>query len=646
MNKIITSMALLATAFIANADDYIESYNAISDDYVNEIHDVQIIRPINGGTVITPIFDESCPEQMKTPFSYACKIVEEYMPPCLPLKVKVSCGRVNSSSANVVSKVLARNKENFGASTYYNNAQMSVIKGVILSELCYNSTVTYLDSVPDVEFLTNDPDIEITYNSQKLDELSFSLDANPGQNYDFVSLAVRDILIGLGLSSSYRCNPTANELLDPYNELTPFEDYIDRMLGNHGNSSARLANATKGELLLTEGHSNYSLKLYAPTTWQNGYSLNYFVPQEDCCVSNILSYNFCKGMVTRSLSDDYSSFIFHDLLGWRPNFLSGISTPSSSTAGSTSMLMPYNGSISFNDDTYGINTIVSSDSQTRNIQTLDYYDNEELRRYIDSFHPFLSDGDDTSFEGVSVSVLKKDGSWDLVKFSILYMEDITLGMSDLEFHYDESQYARTIDGYLRARITTKKMESGTGLRYSSKFFVIDYLPQKVNLSHAFVSPTTSVALSENTVRIYFSNMEGINRIVLEKLVEGNRVPSKIEVADFKKGYFETTVDKTTTFTAVGYNNNGTSRSVPITITPTSYITSVNFELTDDFIIIKSDGQSDVEYSYSIISLITSQVEQSGTTTGVINISTLPMGLYILKITDNNTGSLQTFKFTK
>ena len=136
MKGFIIFLVTLTTVFIAKSDNFIESFNEISDNYVNDIHDAQIIRSINGGTVITPIFDESCPEQIKAPFSFACKIVEEYMPPCLPLKVKVSCGRVNRSSANTVSKVLARIKENFGNSLYYTNAQMSVIKGVILSELC------------------------------------------------------------------------------------------------------------------------------------------------------------------------------------------------------------------------------------------------------------------------------------------------------------------------------------------------------------------------------------------------------------------------------------------------------------------------------------------------------------------------------
>lgn len=648
MNRIVTFFVLLATVFIANADNYIESFNVISDNYVNEIHDAQIIRPINGGTVIIPIFDESCPEEIKAPFSYACKIVEEYMPPCLPLKVKVSCGRVNGSSANAISKVLARSKENFGTSVYYNNAQMSVIKGVILAELCYNSTVTYLDSVPDIDFLTNEPDIEITYNNQKLDEISFSLEANPGQNYDFISLAVRDLLIGLGISSSYRYNPATKELLDPSHELTPFEAYINKMLGNYGNPSARLAKATTGELLLRE-YTVQSLKLYAPTTWKNGSSLNYFIPQDDCCASNILSYNFCKGMVTRSLADNYSNFIFYDLLGWRPNFLTSTSTPSSSTAGSTSLLMPYNGSISFNDNTYGINTIISSDSQPRNIKALNYSEDEELINYINSFHPFLYSGNYSPSEGTSISVLKKDGSWDLVKYVGICIDYMPFYMSDWDFHYDESQYARTIDGYLRARITTKKPGNGTGIKYVSKFFVIDYLPQKVNLSYAYVSSsTTRAASSSNSVRIYFSNMEGITRLVLEKLRQGTRVPSKIEITDLKKGYFETTVDKTTTFTAVGYNNNGTSRGVPITIVPQSKVLSLNFKLKDKSIYLESEDFLDSEYSYSINPLDVSayQKNQTGSTTGIIDISNLSNGLYVLTVTDVDSGLSNSFKFKK
>lgn len=279
-------MLIFTSVLFAEAQNYIESYNTISDSVKGYVNDVKIIRPINGGSVVLPEFDNSCPEEMKAPFSYACKLFEEFLPPCLPLKVKVSCGRVNGSSSKSISKVLSRSHENFGESVYYNNAQMSVIKGVILGELNYNSTITYLDSIPNLDFLTAHPDIEITYNTQKLNELSFSLDSNPGEKYDFVSVALRDLLIGLGLSSSYRYLPQTSTLLNPAQEMTPFEDLIDEFLGRNSTPTSRLSKATGGELPLSDS-SNPAFILYAPSTWQNGVSLNYFIPQENCCVSQI-----------------------------------------------------------------------------------------------------------------------------------------------------------------------------------------------------------------------------------------------------------------------------------------------------------------------------------------------------------------------
>ena len=648
MKRILIIILAFATAIIAKSDNYVESFNLISDSYINDVQDAQIIRKINGGTVITPIFDENCPEEFKAPFSYACKIVEEYMPPCLPLKVKVSYGKLTGSSAKAISKVLARSKENFGNSNDYHNVQMSVIKGVILSEFCYNSTVTYLDSIPDVKFLINDPDIEITYNSQKINEISFSLEANPGENYDFVSIAIRDLLIGLGISSSYRYNPVTLELLNPSHEFTPFESFINRMLGNYNNPKARLIQATKGELLLHE-HSQ-SLKLYAPNTWQNGTSLNYFIPQDDCCISNILSYNFCKGMVTRALSDNYSNFIFHDLLGWQANYLTDTSTSSVIAGGSTSLLMPYNGTISFNNTPYGISTIINTKPKKITIDYLNKYENLELSEYLDLFHPFLYHNNQIPGEGTSIAVLKKDGSWDLVK-SNSYVDDLSFSMSDWTFNYDESQYARTIDGYLRARITTKEKDMYGRSIYRSIFFVIDYLPQKVNLSYRFIRTSTakaSLAATSNIARIYFSNTEGVDRIILEKLRQGSRVPSKIEISDIKKGYFDTTIDKPTTFTAVSYNDNGISRGLGLNISPSLNVSSLNIKLKNNTIFIESAEPIYNECSYTITPLdsFQSQATQCGLSSGEIDISTLAEGIYILTITDTFSGDSNSFKFKK
>lgn len=403
MKRFFGLLAILIMAGTIKAEDYIETFNLLSENYNNYVQDAKIIREIGGGTVITPVFDATCPEEIKAPFAYACKIVEEYMPPCLPLKVKVSCGRLSGSYQSAISKVLALSKENFGWSNYH-NTPMSMIKGVILGELGYNTRVSFLDSVPDVEFLTQYPDIDITYNETKLNDLSFSLNPDPGQKYDFVSVAIRDLLIGLGISSSYTTHPLVDGLVNPRQEMTPFEYFINEALGNYGNPSARLEAATKGELVLKEDVT-HSLKLYAPTTWINKTSLNYFIPQDDSCVSNILSYEFCKGMVTRSLSDRYSDFIFKKLLGWQPNFpTSSTGGSSASNSGSTSMLMPYNGSISFDANSkYGIRYSLNSDESDRKKlkNGRSYSDNEELQQYISSFHPYDS-GDSGEWTEVSI----------------------------------------------------------------------------------------------------------------------------------------------------------------------------------------------------------------------------------------------------
>lgn len=526
---------------------------------------------------------------------------------------------------------------------------MSVIKGVILSELSYGVTRTYLDSVPDLAFLINDFDIEITYNRQKLDEFSFSLEVNPGDKYDFVSLAVRDILKGLGLSSSFRYDKSNGALLNPIQNFTPFESFINEALGNYGNPSARYSQATKGSLQLNYS-VNKSLTLYAPSPWQNGVSLNYFIPQDNSCVSQILSYKFCKGMVTRSLADTYSDFIFTELLGWKRAYTVGTSSPSTSIAGSTAMLMPYNGSITFNDQPYGVNIYINPISiQSGQMRGFEPLDKTELYKYVNSFLPFLHNGDAEPICGTSISVLKEDGSWDLVKFSENIAYGTVYNMTDWTFHFDESEYARTIDGYLRARITQKTPGNGTGSKYSTKFFVIDYLPQKVDLSYSFMSPVATRAVSSNnTVRLYFSNTEGINRLVIEKLRQGNRLPSRIVVDNIKKGYIETTIDRTTTFTAVGYNDNGTSRGIPITITPSSDVQSLDFILNDNTIVVNSAEQDVVDYSYTIRPLegFTSKSKLAGTTSGIIDISELSNGLYVLTVEDNTTGVVRNFKFKK
>lgn len=650
--------ALLLSFYASLTAENIESYNTISNDYADEIQDVPIIRKINGGTVITPILDATCPKEMSAPFAYACKIVEEYMPPCLPLKVSVSCGNIGASSG-AISRVISNSKQNFGKwSSDYKLVPMSTIKGVIMAELAIDSRTTYLDSVPNVNFLTDSPDINITYNINRLNELYFSLDTIPGQKFDFVSLAIRDLLIGLGVSSGYSYYPQINGLLNPRREMSPFEHYINNRLGNFDNPTARLAMATQGELNLPLD-ANHTLKLYAPTTWKNGMSLNYFIPQDDCSFTKVLAFDFCKGIVTRSLNDNYSSYIFRDLLGWKHDFLVGISTPDYSAGGNTSLLMPFNGSldISSTGAAYGLHTETSNCLSKSEIMSVSREYNPELEKYISSFKPFLTDGEDSE-SGVSISLLKKDGTWDLVQFIPVYVPGmpLVLNMSEWSLHYENEDYARTVDGYLRARMTTKYEKGYNQFEYNSKFFVVDYLPQKIKLNFNFIKSEEVQQLgnvttaAQQNVRLYFSDTEGVDHIMIECLREGFRVPNRIQITNVKKGYYDTSITRNTTFTAISYNENGHTRGVPVTVEyqPASVATALSFDMQNDAIMVKAGDEAVDNCNYSIAPLTVAgrQAGRNGMANGAIDISTLADGLYVLTAIDEKSGLQGTFKFRK
>lgn len=292
-NIFLAFLLVLCSTTIAHADEIIESYNVLSDEYNNSIHDINVVRSINGGTIIIPEFDVSCPEDIKAPFIYACKIVEEYMPPCLPLKVKVSCGRVNGAT-QAISKVTSISKVDFGTHLYNHNMPMSGIKGLTMVEIYARVPNAYLYYIPDVDFLTRNPDIEITYNKNKLNEISFSLLPEPAEKYDFITVAIRDILIGLGVSSSFTYFGNAEEgLITPQHNLTPFETAIDNALGRSNSDIERLQIATQGALSLHQYYKPYDL--YAPQIWQNGISLNRFIANNKGDFTNVLRYDLAKG---------------------------------------------------------------------------------------------------------------------------------------------------------------------------------------------------------------------------------------------------------------------------------------------------------------------------------------------------------------
>ncbi len=152
---------------------------------------------------------------MKGAFEHACKILEEYLPPCLPITVRVEWGSIGSStSGQVLSKVSTNAKDNFGTYGELSNV-MPKIKAVTLGEYVINSNVTFFNSIPNVSFFDNPdkPDIRIVYNESLQREFSYSLEADyePYDTYDFVSVVIRDLLKGLGFFQQVEKRPASEQ---------------------------------------------------------------------------------------------------------------------------------------------------------------------------------------------------------------------------------------------------------------------------------------------------------------------------------------------------------------------------------------------------------------------------------------------------
>ena len=158
------------------------------------------------------------------------------------------------------------------------------------------------------------------------------------------------------------------------------------------------------------------------------------------------------------------------------------------------------------------------------------------------------------------------------------------------------------------------------------------------------------------VDIGINNLEGINRIIVSQLDEGEDYPYYYEINDFKKGYFTALVDKEyySTFTITAFNGNGTTTSETFVLAPLEPATSyaVNFSIDNKKITVKPTSEraknKQIIKSYEIkeINNIHKNKIQNGTYNDKerIDISNLSKGLYILTVTDIR-GHIHSFKFS-
>lgn len=685
MREIFAFIALyvmgIAFSIISSAQSIDEITAYVSGNYIEKRIDIPIVRDINGGTVFKINYEGEWDNEMKGAFEYACKIWEEQLPTCLPLNITACIGLIRGESGNgkPISKVASTGyyftQDGFNSNVCTLSTRM---KNILLKEFCQSGGFYQFGYDFSNRQKVDTVDIKITYNSDMLNECSFSLYSTPVDKYDFVSLAIRDIARGLGFSCRFTKNRSADKLDKMNSRLTAFENILVNALGTVDPSEA-YSKAVDGDLNINIEEYG-TLKIYTPNPWVNGMSLNYFEPSSISSansIANVLSYEFGKGSVVRDITDPHYDALFTYGLGWKALMTTGYGSNGVSTYGNTDSIIPYRGNIYVptkhkqrsNVNTYMNITLFNSNDILKSYSDDDEEEYFDKRAYMTPFHHFYRPGRAVTDIGWSVSILKKDGTWDVIYEGGYYDSPLEMSMEDAVFHYNDSVYSRTCDGYLRCRITRSTPGSSRGSNdYYLTFLALDYVPQKPHMSFDGVvetpqARTMAVAQADydeylRDVKIGIKNLEGTDRIIVEQLIEGDRIPTKFEVEDFKKGYFIATVDKEfySWFTIVAENKNGSVRSETLEIAPLEPAEEYSFDvkISDETITIAGNSRRLYERNglmrYEIAPLsgmvaTTSLAGEIEENRAEIDIADLPGGVYLLNYYDRR-GTRYSQKFVK
>lgn len=656
-------MLALMSTIVSLGQTATESFSYALDQYIEKCTGVPLIRPINGGTVfkITYEPEELWDNAMRGAFEYACKIWEEQLPNSLPINITAKIGNIRgASNMNLLSKVQSTTYDTFGANE---SVLSSRIKYVLLAEYNSGPNAMFVDNITDADFFDK-PDIVITYNKKFLDEFSYSLDINPVDKYDFVTVVLRDIARGLGFSFNMTANNQMKTLEDTNRPLTYYENLVKQAIGG-SNLYEAYANSTKGLLTLSCNNHNDTISLYAPPVWQNGVSLNYLIPEESKKISELLTYNFGKGSVIRNISDNYNN-IFYDFQGWRTyNTLTGFNYISESSDGSSANIMDYNGNLSVSGN-YGVLKSTAQKTGANMVRGLNDNltsgEDFNLKSYL---FPYNYMYPDIYGSGAwLVSLLRKDGTWDLVYRQDPYGALVTK-MSEWNISPNYEQYQRTCDGYIRCRITHyykifDQLYRKEYYNIANYYYVLDYLPQQVKMRYSAPEKASSALFAETAsmsddytqdIKITIKNLEGVNNVIVEQFDEGNDLPLKFEVNDFKKGYFIANVEKdlSTKFVVYSYNKNGYAKSETL-IVPPSVVYNSDVKINgnkisiDNGLLTKHGPINYAIYSTSPSSVIQVKEGVLKDKNTMIGISELAKGSYILVLKSGITS--KSVKFVK
>lgn len=373
----------------------------------------------------------------------------------------------------------------------------------------------------------------------------------------------------------------------------------------------------------------------------------------------------------RDLSEENWNDLFCGALDWRRDYVTGTHADSVSQIGNSFDILPYKGqaSLSFTSQDKSQFSRIEETAQASRIENIGYnqMQSQSTYSYTDAyctpFNHYSPDGPVNM--GLSLSVLKKDGSWDCIYTTNPYMQ-INVSIEKFALHYSEEEYARGTTGGLRYRLTECiEHIDNTGSKYHTyrvKYFTRDFTPQKATIRYSgeHSEPqklTSSSFLSDDDyfvdVKVGIANIEGATKVIVEQLDEGERLPFQYEAENFREGYFIANLDRelSTKLTIICYNDNGYKRSNTITINPVGYpAKTITFhregnEISFDGVEKVINASGNLSYTIQNMASTAAQTIQEYATAKTINISNLPNGIYVLSIY-NGSDKIGYYKFVK
>lgn len=159
-------------------------------------------------------------------------------------------------------------------------------------------------------------DALITINEDYKWDFNFSDQVRSSNN--FTTAMLRSIAISLGFGSSVHKNPLKEIVFGLRGHFSPFDNIVVNsqskflnQVPNTGRENAELVSYVTGNNVYCKYPNNSSFKLYAPSTFKDGFTLNYFDSRGD-----LMSYNVQEGDKILQIDDRTLDIIKQ--IGWKP----------------------------------------------------------------------------------------------------------------------------------------------------------------------------------------------------------------------------------------------------------------------------------------------------------------------------------------